>query len=134
MKLIIDNNILFSLIKPDSIASKIFSFLNSEFIAPSFIQHEFDKYEEECLKKSKLSKRDFIKRKNEIFSRITFIGTDSYKEFIQEAIKCLIDEDDAPYLALALKVKAPIWSNDKDLKKQDKVTILSTEDLVNVLF
>jgi predicted nucleic acid-binding protein len=134
MKLILDNNILFSLMKPDSVSSKIFSFLNSEFAAPSFILHEFNKYKEDCLKKSGLSKIDFDKRKDEILSRIKFIEAKEYKKFIKEALKKLTDEDDAPYIALALKMKAPVWSNDKDLKKQDNITILSTEDLVNVLF
>ncbi|OGJ12824.1 hypothetical protein A3K82_00720 [Candidatus Pacearchaeota archaeon RBG_19FT_COMBO_34_9] len=134
MKLIVDNNILFSMMKPDSVASKMFAFLNSEFIAPSFILHEFNKYNNECLKKSGLSNKDFNKRKDEIFSRINFIEFNEYKEFIQEALEGLIDEDDAPYIALSLKIKAPVWSNDKDLKKQEKVTILSTEDLMNILF
>ncbi len=114
--------------KPDSVASKLFSFLNSEFIAPSFIMHEFNKYNNECLKKSGLSKKDFNKRKDEVFSRINFVEFNEYKEFIREALKELTDEEDAPYIALALKIKTPIWSNDKDLKKQGKITILSTED------
>src|SRR4030042_5798228 len=134
MKLIVDNNILFSMMKPDSVASKMFAFLNSEFIAPSFILHEFNRYNNECLKKSGLPKKDFNKRKNFIFSRINFIDFKEYKDFIQEAFKGLLDEDDTPYIALALKIKAPVWSNDKDLKKQEKITILSTEDLMNILF
>jgi len=134
MKLIIDNNILFSIMKPNSVASKLFSLLNSEFIAPSFILYEFNKYYDECLKKSGLPKREFDKRKSEIFARISFTEFKEYKEYLQEALKELIDEDDAPYIALALKIKSQIWSNDKDLKKQNKVTILSTEDLVNILF
>jgi len=133
MKLIIDNNILFSLMKPDSVSSKIFVFLNCELIAPSFIQHEFNKYKDECFKKSGLSKKDFDKRKNEILSKINFIEFKEYKEFIKEALKGLTDEDDSPYIALGLKIQSPIWSNDKDLKKQDRITILSTEDLVHIL-
>ncbi len=134
MKLIIDNNILFSLMKPDSVASKIFSFLNSEFIAPSFIIHEFNKYGDDCLKKSGLSNKEFNKRKDKVFSRINFIDFEEYKKFMHEALKGLIDEDDASYIALALNIKSPIWSNDKDLKKQEKITILSTEDLIKILF
>jgi predicted nucleic acid-binding protein len=134
MKLIIDNNVLFSLMKPDSVASRIFSFLSCEFIAPSFILHEFEKYKEECLKKSRLSKKDFEDRKSEILSHINFIEFSEYKEFIKEALKGLIDEDDSCYIALGLKIQAPIWSNDKDMKKQEKVTILSTEDLIQIIF
>ena len=40
---------------------------------------------------------------------------------------------DTQYLALALKLNCAIWSNDKKLKKQDKVKIFSTEDLKNEL-
>jgi predicted nucleic acid-binding protein len=134
MKLIIDNNILFSLMKLDSMASKIFEFLDADFIAPSFILHEFKKYEKECLQKSKLSKKGFEERKKEILSKIKFIEFSEYNSFIEEAIKNISDKDDAPYFALALKTNLPIWSNDKELKKQDKVTVLSTEDLIQILF
>ena len=134
MKLIIDNNILFSLMKPDSVASRILLFLNCELTAPSFILHEFNKYKDECLKKSGLSKINFDKRKNEILSKINFIEFKEYKEFLKEALKELIDQDDSPYIALGLKIQSPIWSNDKNLKKQSKVTILSTEDLIHILF
>jgi predicted nucleic acid-binding protein len=134
MKLILDNNVLFSLLKPDSSASKIFEFIDAEFIAPSFILHESAKYEEECLKKSKLPKEKFNERKQKIFSQIKFIEFSEYTSFIEEAVKNIPDKDDAPYFALALKTKLPVWSNDKELKKQDKVTVLSTEDLIQILF
>lgn len=134
MKLIIDNNILFSLMKTDSSASKIFFALNCEFVAPSFVLYEFRKYEEDCIKKSKLSKKDFEIRKEEVFSRIRFIDFEIYQEFIDEAIKNIADENDAPYIALALKMKIPLWSNDKLLKSQNKVNVLSTEDIVELVF
>lgn len=38
MKLILDNNILFSLMNPNSTASKLFYLEEIEFIAPSFIK------------------------------------------------------------------------------------------------
>src|SRR4030043_104386 len=108
--------------------------LKEELLNDLSKEKDFNKYNNECLKKSGLSNKDFNKRKDEIFSRINFIEFNEYKEFIQEALEGLIDEDDAPYIALSLKIKAPVWSNDKDLKKQEKVTILSTEDLMNILF
>ena len=134
MKLIVDNNILFSLMKLDSTSSRIFSVLNCEFIAPSFVLHEFRNHEEECLKKSGLTKKKFEIRKKDIINKIKFIDFKDYSEFIKGAVSGLQDEDDAPYIALASKLKIPIWSNDKLLKVQDKVTILSTEDIINILF
>ena len=134
MKLIIDNNILFSLMKPDSTASKIFSILSCEFIAPLFVIKEFEKYEDECLKKSRLSNKKFHERKKQIFSKINFIKYEFYKEFINEAINSISDFDDAPYFALALKLNIPIWSNDSILKKQNKIKVLSTKEIIDVLF
>ena len=134
MRLIIDNNILFSLMKPNSTNSHLFSIMNAEFLAPEFINKEFKKYEEECLLKSKLSKPDFIKRKKEILDKIKFIKFSEYKELIKTAKLYTKDIDDAPYIALALKINYPIWSNDKRLKEQNKVKILSTEDIIEILF
>jgi predicted nucleic acid-binding protein len=134
MKLIMDNNILFSLMKLNSASSRIFSILNCEFVAPSFILYEFRNHEEECLKKSGLTNKKFEIRKKETIHKIKFIDFEDYSEFIKDAIPGLQDEDDAPYIALALKLKIPIWSNDKQLKIQNKVTVLSTEDIINILF
>lgn len=43
------------------------------------------------------------------------------------------DKDDTLYIALAMKLKCPIWSNDKDLKKQSEVKIYSTKDIIEIL-
>ena len=61
MGIVLDNNILFSLMNPNSSNSLIFSFLNYEFFAPDFIMDEFHKYHDDCLKKSKISEKDFLK-------------------------------------------------------------------------
>ena len=132
MRLIIDNNILFSLMKPDSTNSHLFSIMKVEFLAPEFINNEFKKYEDECLLKSKLSKIDFIKRKKEIFDKIKFIKFSEYEELIKEAKSYTKDIDDAPYIALALKLGCSIWSNDKRLKEQSKIKVLSTEDIIEI--
>ena len=43
------------------------------------------------------------------------------------------DINDTEYFALALKLKCSIWSNDKKLKKQNKVKVYSTEEIVRVI-
>ena len=40
------------------------------------------------------------------------------------------DADDTAYIALALHLNCPIWSNDKKLKKQDKVKVITTKELL----
>jgi len=136
MDIVVDNNILFSLMKPDSTNSRLFFSMQVRYFAPEFIKKEFKKYEKECQRKSGLSEQEFNKRKKEIFNKITFIQFLEYKSMIKGAEEIMknIDVDDSPYVALALKLNAPIWSNDFLLKKQNKVKILSTEDIIKLLF
>ncbi|PIN89077.1 hypothetical protein COU57_06645 [Candidatus Pacearchaeota archaeon CG10_big_fil_rev_8_21_14_0_10_32_14] len=134
MELIIDNNVIFSLMKLDSTNSFVFSFLNGEFIAPSFILKEFEKHKNECFIKSKLSRKEFDQRKKEVLSKIQIIELKEYKNFFKRAVDISPDKDDVPYFALALKINCPIWSNDKQLKEQSVVKVLSTEDIIMSLF
>lgn len=133
MDIIIDNNILFSLMNPNSTASIMQREITSLY-APNFIKSELEEHEEECVGKSGLKREDFQKRKIEIFSNIQFIDVENYKHFLKKAVRLVVDEDDAPYIALGLSLNIPIWSNDSHLKAQSAVPIFTTEELINVLF
>jgi len=120
--------------KPDSTNSALFSIMDFEFYAPSFIIEEFNKYREECLKKSGLKRDLFELRKKEVMKKIIFIDFKDYSKFLKETLKFCPDKDDAPYFALALKLDCPIWSNDSLLKSQDKIRVLSTRDIIEIVF
>lgn len=55
------------------------------------------------------------------------------KDFMSEALQVSPDPDDAEYFASALKLNCPIWSEDKLLKKQTRVEVLSTPELLSKL-
>ena len=38
---------------------------------------------------------------------------------------------DVDFLSLAMKLKLPLWSNESSLKKQNKVAVFSTSDLLD---
>lgn len=133
MKLIPDNNIFFSLMKPSSINSYLFSMPNVIFFAPAFLKSEFEKHKSECLSKSKLSEHEFEIRQTEVEKKIEFIPISEYKRFLDEAKSISPDPDDVEYLALALKLNSAVWSNDKLLKKQSKVKVFSTSELIKKL-
>jgi len=42
------------------------------------------------------------------------------------------DINDVPYLALALKLNCPVWSNDRKLKNQNAVRIYSTQEIIRI--
>ena len=134
MEIIIDNNVLFSLMKPNSTNSKLFYILKSRFISPEFIKQEFKKYEKECFLKAGISNQEFEKRKKDVFQKIEFIEFSHYNEYKKEAVSIIKDIDYWPYIALALKKECPIWSNDSELRQQSKVKVLSTEDIIEIVF
>lgn len=59
--------------------------------------------------------------------------TDANRSHLEEASKISPDSDDVVYFALALKFDCSIWSNDKRLKEQPAVKILTTEELLEML-
>ena len=57
-----------------------------------------------------------------------------FKSFISDAKEISPDEDDVHYLALALKMGIPLWSNDRALREgQDEVVVYTTQDLIRLL-
>ena len=45
-----------------------------------------------------------------------------------------IDEKDTPFLALALKLQCPIWSNDCDFEEQNLVEVYKTSYILRKFF
>lgn len=133
MMLVLDNNIFFSLMNPESVNSYLFSSIRAEFSAPEFIKSELKKHKSECLFKSKLSEHEFEIRQKEVEESIEFIKVSKYEEFLEKATTLLSDPDDVDFLAAALSKNATIWSNDPHLKKQSLVKVFTTEDLVKML-
>ncbi len=133
MDIVIDNNILFSLMNPLSANSYIFSMLEAKFFAPEFVKREFEKYEDLCLFKSGLSKDEFAMRREEIEGRIIFFDLIKYSNFLKKTKELLADPDDVDFLALALALNAVLWSNDSHMKKQSFVKVFTTSELVDKL-
>ncbi len=66
-------------------------------------------------------------------SRIEFIAKNEFQRFIPEAEKITPDPNDTEYFALALKMNCSVWSNDKNLKKQDTVRVYNTAEVLKIM-
>lgn len=133
MELVIDANVIFSALI--STEGKTCDLLFSDEIvlfAPEFLQEEFEKHKQEILLKSGLPEVDFDLALSLIFSRIRIIPSSEFKSFIRQAKEVCPDPNDTEYLALALKLSCPIWSNDKELKSQDVVKVYFTRELLEL--
>ena len=103
-----------------------------EIVSPDFILDEFIEHKDEIASKSGLDYKELLTAIVLLSEKIKFTSLEEYMEFLPEAVEISLDKDDIDYFALALKLKCAIWSNDKELKKQDKVKVYSTEELMKL--
>jgi predicted nucleic acid-binding protein len=130
MRLVVDANVIFSVLIKEGKTDDLFFNFSLDLYAPEYIFLELEKHKEEILRKTKRTELEFY-RLLEIFkSVIKIIPNSETDDYTAEAESISPDPNDSLYLALALKMNIPIWTNDKKLKEQKRVKIYSTEELV----
>lgn len=132
MDIVIDANILFSVLIKKGKTEEIIFEEDLHLFAPEFIFEEFSKYGELIQKKTERNKEEFERLMDILKKKIKTISNEETELYIKKAKEISPDKDDVDYLALALKLRCPVWSNDKELKKQKGVIVYSTEDLIKI--
>ncbi|HLD15709.1 MAG TPA: PIN domain-containing protein [Candidatus Nanoarchaeia archaeon] len=133
MILIVDANVLFSaLIKRGITYETIFSD-KLRLITPDFVIEEYHKHKDEILSKSGLSGKDLELLFEILKGQIEIISSQDFIDKISEAEEVSPDLNDVHYFALALKFNFSIWSNDKELKKQNKIKVFNTEEILDLI-
>ncbi len=133
MDLVIDANVLFSALISKADTHDLLFSDDICLFAPEFLLTELEKYREEILIKSKLSTADLDLAIATMTSRIRLLPFEEFQHFIKKASAASPDEKDTEYFAVALKLHCPIWSNDKKLKSQKEVKVMSTNELLKKL-
>jgi predicted nucleic acid-binding protein len=135
MKLVVDTNILIkALIK----RAKVYSILlnpNYTFYVPEHCFDEIERHIGIIEQKSGLSRKEIKLVLDALKSNIVVVShkdvIDKYKE--AEEIIGSVDENDIPVVAAALAADCNgIWSDDKGLKKQDKVKVWNTKEMLEL--
>lgn len=131
MDLVVDANVIFAALIKEGTSYELLFEEQFNFSTPDYILSEFEEHKEEILKKTGKTKEemqillDVLKRNIKIFQLEELVP------YLKDAEEISPDPDDVAYIALALKLKCPIWSNDKSLKqKQDAVEVYSTDELM----
>jgi predicted nucleic acid-binding protein len=140
MNLVIDTNIVFSaILNPNSnIGDLLLNFQNKvSFYAPEFLLVEIEKYTPKIEKISNQTPEEIEVIKSLVLSKITFISEELiFEENWKKAYNLTIDvdENDTPFVALALQLNAKLWSGDKKLNKglllKQSSVIYSTQELI----
>jgi len=136
MKIIIDSNVLFSALIKDSITRKIILDYDSLFLFPSYIFEEMEKHKKELFLKSGMDEDEFYNLLELILKKVLVIPNEMFVPYRKEALSIVkdIDPDDVIFVACALAYSSSIiWSDDKKLKNQNKVNVLSTKEIKKLL-
>ncbi len=130
---VLDTNIIFSSLLKDSTARKIILSDIFELFAPEFLFTEINKYKRTILDKTGLGKNNFEFLLLLLQSHVAVISFREFSGFLNEAEALMknIDLKDAPFIALAIKLEIPIWSNDLHFKKQNKVLSYTTDEIIS---
>jgi predicted nucleic acid-binding protein len=109
---------------------------NFDFYTPDFLLTEIKNHKEPIMKKGSLTKRKFNTIYELLIDRISVLPKSDIMDHIDEAKKIIgdIDRDDVTFFALALAIpNNGIWTEDKHFKKQNKIKIWSTKEILDLL-
>ncbi len=70
---------------------------------------------------------------SQLTAKIHVVPITEYYSFLPAAEQLAPHTEDAPYLALAMRLRLPIWSNDAGLKEQQNIRVYTTEELLDLL-
>ena len=132
MDLVVDANILFAALIKDGTTAKLLFLDDLHLYAPEFLLDEFNKHRNYLLNKTHRTKENFNEILEVLACRIIFIPLEDIEQYLEKADKISPDPDDSIYFAIALKIGASIWTNEKRLLKQNIVNIYTTSDILDL--
>ena len=123
MNVVVDTNIIFStLLNPKSTIGEILMNIQDRctFYAPELLIDELERYEPKIATYTKLSLHQLTQIKQMILSNLTMVSEELISE--RSWIKAYeltndVDEDDTPFVALAIELNSKLWTGDKALIK-----------------
>ncbi len=133
MKVVVDANVVISILMAKGSKHKLFFSNELELLSPDIVLFEIGKYWKDISERSRLSERELDIEFSTVREQINVIPSGRLLEWIKKGAEVSPDPDDAEYFALALKFNCLIWSEDRLLAKQHVVEVLNTRDLLKKL-
>jgi len=109
---------------------------NANFLFPEQGLEEIYFYKSEIIRKSKINEKEFYVLLLRLLKYVRLIPIGIFINFKDEANKIMgkIDKDDVLFIAAALALNCPIWSDDKHFRRQKRVEIFTTKNMYKMYF
>ncbi len=131
MRLTVDATVFFSALLKEGVTRRLWFNPRIDLIAPEFLLVEFKKYRSELQERFASTMDDFETLTHELFFRVRFVKDEELEPYLPAAAFLVQDAKDWIYLACALKENTALWSNDAELKKQSRVLVKTTTELLD---
>jgi predicted nucleic acid-binding protein len=138
IRLVVDTNIIISaLLKDDSLTARILRSNACSFYYPWDGLSEINYYREYIISKRAkyIQASSFEHALQFILESVNIVPSEMYSGSIEEAFRLMERRDPkyTPFLALAMQLDSPLWSNDNHFKELQNVVVYSTGSLVSHL-
>lgn len=138
-RLFVDASIMFSFFKADSVRRHVMEALlndGCELVSPEYALSELKSDKAKIKNFSGISEAEFSLLTSLLEKSVKTAPKGEYDDFMAEANTISPHGEgtkDDPYFALALAKNCTVWSDEKAFKKQGKVKVFSTEELLDEL-
>jgi len=135
LKFVLDTNIIPEALIKDSVVRGILLRSNHEFLIPEHAIDETKKHLDVVARKSGLSEGEIDSVMDTLLTNIKVVPSDEVLSKWKEAENAIaeVDEDDVPIVAASMSVSCDgIWSDDRHLKRQNKVRVWTTKDVTKL--
>lgn len=133
MKVVLDTNVLISALIRNSTTRRLIIETDAELVYPEAGIKEIKKHRGLIIRKSGLGEKEFNSVFNLLLEYIELVPDNLLESTLKEAgdIMLKIDEKDVVFIATALVFEdAKIWSDDKDFKKQNRIPVITTPEIL----
>ncbi len=132
MELVLDANVIFAALIKDGETRRFILLNDHSFYIPEFSFDEMLEHAKELEEKIGLPANEVgLILEHIIFTaKIRIVPLSELSDFTKKAIDVCTDPDDTAYVALAMKLNIPLWSNDTKLKKQNAVKVYNSAEIL----